>query len=234
MPIFTITGQISPFLHVQMNQGEKIYAESDAMVSMDSTLDLQGQMKGGFFSALTRRLANGESFFQQHIEASRGPGDILLAPGLPGGIEVLDVGKSQYLLNDGAFLAANDSVDLTVQTQGIGRALLGGTGGFFIMRTAGKGQLAVSGFGDIFTLPVEAGNDVLVDNYHVVAWDSQLNYDISASTIKNGFLGSLVNSVTSGEGIVNRFSGTGNVYICSRNQGGFLQWVSSSLQGVRQ
>jgi uncharacterized protein (AIM24 family) len=33
-----------------------------------------------------------------------------------------------------------------------------------------------------------------------------------------GFFGSIVNSVTSGEGLVIRFSGQGKVVICSRNK----------------
>jgi len=105
MPVFTPTGELDPFLHVSLRRGESIYCESDAMVMMEANLELRGQMQGGFLSALTRRLANGESFFQQHIRAERGDGDCLLAPMMPGGIEVLDVGKSQYNLNDGAYLA---------------------------------------------------------------------------------------------------------------------------------
>ena len=39
---------------------------------MESNLELKGEMRGGFFQALGRRLANGESFFQQSIEAVHG------------------------------------------------------------------------------------------------------------------------------------------------------------------
>ena len=82
MPVFTVTGDVDPFLHVSMRKGETIYCESDAMVMMESTLDLKGKMKGGLGSALMRTFANGESFFQQHIEAARGDGDCLLSPTL--------------------------------------------------------------------------------------------------------------------------------------------------------
>lgn len=54
------------------------------MVMMEGTLDLTGKMTGGLGSALMRRFANGESFFQQHIEATRGNGDCLLSPGVTG------------------------------------------------------------------------------------------------------------------------------------------------------
>ena len=84
MPVFTVTGDNDPFLHVSLRHGESISCESDAMVMMESNLDLTGRIQGGILGALARRLANGESFFQQHIKATRGDGDCLLAPTLPG------------------------------------------------------------------------------------------------------------------------------------------------------
>ena len=235
MPQFKVIGSVDPFLHVTLARGEKIYAESDAMVTMDCTLELKGKMQGGLMSALARRFANDESFFMQSIEATGGEGETLLSPNVPGDIEILEIGaQQQYYLNDGAFLAATDGVEIQVRTQGIGQALLGGTGGFFIMQTAGRGTLAVSGFGSIFGLDVNPGSDVIIDNYHVVAWDSRLNYNISTSTAKSsGFLAGLVSSVTSGEGIVNRFSGRGKVFVCSRNRSGFLGWIASKINKSR-
>jgi len=226
MAIFTITGDVDPFLHVSLRKGEKIYCESDAMVMMEDALDLAGKMTGGLGSALMRRFANGESFFQQHIEATRGAGDCLLSPVLPGTIQILEVGATQYLLSDGAFVAADSGVDLKVRTQSLGNALFAQSGGFFVMEATGQGKLAVSGFGSGFILDVEPGKEVIIDNAHVVAWDSQLRYEISVPSQQSGGMFSrLVSSVTSGEGIVLRFSGRGKVVICSRNRNAFASWV---------
>ena len=131
MPVFTVTGDNDPFLHVSLRHGESISCESDAMVMMESNLDLTGRIQGGILGALARRLANGESFFQQHIKATRGDGDCLLAPTLPGAIEVLDVGAVQYKIADGAYMAATEGVEVTAQMQNVGAALFGSTGGFF-------------------------------------------------------------------------------------------------------
>jgi uncharacterized protein (TIGR00266 family) len=226
MPVFSITGDVDPFLHVSMRQGEKIYCESDAMVMMEAALDLKGKITGGIGAAIMRRFANGESFFQQHIEAVRGDGDCLLAPTLPGAMQILDVGNQQYMLSDGAFVAATSGVELKVRTQSVGNALFAQSGGFFITETSGVGQVAVSGFGGISQLEVEPGRDIIIDNSHVVAWDSALRYDISVTTGGNsGFLSNLVNSQTSGEGMVLRFSGKGKVLICSRNSTSFQAWL---------
>ena len=232
MPKFSITGDVDPFLHVSMAQGEKIYCESDAMVMMEAALELKGKITGGIGAAIMRRFANGESFFQQHIEAVRGGGDCLLAPTLPGAMQVLDVGQVQYMLSDGAFVAATSSVELKVRTQSLGNALFAQSGGFFITETAGTGQVAVSGFGSISQLDVTPGNDVIIDNSHVVAWDNRLRYEISVTTGGNsGFLSNLVNSQTSGEGAVLRFSGSGHVMVCSRNRKAFQAWAQLGMQG---
>ncbi len=231
MAMFTVTGEIDPFLHVSLKRGEKIYCESNAMVMMENTLELKGRMTGGLGSALMRRFANGESFFQQHIEASGGDGDCLLSPALPGAIEVLDVGACSYMITDGAFVAAESGVNLNVRTQGVGSALFGQTGGFFICEATGSGQLAVSGFGSSFALDVMPGKAITIDNAHVVAWDSRLHHEISVATQGGGFLGQLVNSVTSGEGMVLKFSGQGKVIICSRNRENFASWLIKLMPG---
>lgn len=234
MPGFTVTGDIDPFLHVSLKKGEKIFCESDAMVMMEDTLELTGTVQGGLFQAAMRRMANGESFFQQRIEAVRGDGDCLLSPILPGGIQVIDVGHRQYNLSDGVYIAASSAVQVNAQSQGIGNALFAGTGGFLIGRTSGVGQVVVGGFGSLFMIEVTPNKEIVVDNGHVVAWDSSLHYEIAVSTARNqGFLGNLVNSVTSGEGVVLRFSGAGNVLVCSRNKENFLAWLTNSAKSSR-
>ncbi|CAM5549484.1 TIGR00266 family protein [Extensimonas sp. H3M7-6] len=230
MPTFTVTGDVDPFLHVSLRKGETIFCESDAMVMMEAPLDLTGSMQGGLVRAAMRRLANGESFFQQRIEAKRGDGDCLLAPNMPGGMQVLDVGARQYRMSDGAYVAATERIEVNARMQSLGNALFGGTGGFFIGETQGDGQVVVGGFGSLFTLDVAPGKDIVIDNGHVVAWDSTLRYEIAASTSQSqGLLRNLTNSVTSGEGVVLRFSGQGQVIVCSRNRQSFLAWLAEKL-----
>ena len=219
MPTFTITGDIDPFLHVSLGKGERIFCESGAMVMMEEPLQVKGQMRGGLGRALLRRLANDESFFQQEIEAVGGDGDCLLAPTMPGGIELLDVAPdSPYTLSDSSFLAAESGVEVNPRLNTLGGGLFGGTGGFVIMEATGRGKLAVSGFGSIFTLDVSPDRDTVIDNSHAVAWSSGLQYEVGMPRTGGGFFGSMVNSVTSGEGLVIRFRGRGKVVICSRNK----------------
>ncbi len=112
---------------------------------------------------------------------TRGNGECLLSPVLPGSIEMLDVGAAQYILSDGSFLAAEASVELRVRTQGIGAALCGDAGGVVVMETGGHGKIAVSGFGAMFVKDLTPERGVTIDNAHAVAWDSRLRYEVSMS-----------------------------------------------------
>lgn len=77
------------------------------------------------------------------------------------------------------------------------------------METTGEGDLFVSAFGDLIELEVTPDRPITIDNEHVVAWDSSLNYSIEVASGTFGF--------TSGEGLVNRFTGYGKVLIQTRN-----------------
>ena len=44
-----------------------------------------------------------------------------------------------------------------------------------------------------------------------------------------GFVGNIVNSFTSGEGLVIKFRGHGKVIVCSRNRASYLQWLATAL-----
>ena len=85
-------------------------------------------------------------------------------------------------------------------------------------------------------LDVEAGKDVIIDNTHVVCWDSTLRYEVSVTTASGGglggMIGNLVNSAKSGEGIVLRFSGSGKICVCSRNRDSFAGWVRKAIGGT--
>lgn len=97
---FEVTGGVDPLLTVQLDCGDKVLAESNAMVAMDGVLSLKGKSRGGVLKSFARKLFNDETFFQQYIEAKEGAGQVLLAPNIPGDIRILDVGDRQYLLSD--------------------------------------------------------------------------------------------------------------------------------------
>lgn len=229
MSTFEVTGNVDPLLTVRMQKGDVLFAESNAMVSMDKSLTLTGVARGGVLSSLGRKLLNDENFFQERFEAKEGPGTVLLAPTIPGDVKLLDIGARTYMLSDGAYLASTEGVTLEVKSQSLGKALFSRSGGLFLMKASGSGTLAVSGFGSVRSLTVTPDSPLVVDNGHVVAWDAGLKHELTVNTAHRGFFGKLIESAVTGEGIVLTFTGTGCVLVCSRNRGGFLDWIAGNL-----
>lgn len=224
---FEVEGGVDPLLRVTLEKGDSVATESNAMVAMDASLSLKGRTRGGFLNSLARKFLNDETFFQQWIEAEDGPGAALLAPTFPGDVRILPLNGREWMIADGCYLASTANVDVTTKMQGVGRALLADSGGFFVMKASGRGELAVSGFGSVREMEVRPDRPVLVDNGHLVAWDAALDYKITLKTGRSGLLGRVVQSQLTGEGFVLKFTGTGRVLVSSRNQGGFIDWIFS-------
>jgi uncharacterized protein (AIM24 family) len=72
-----------PMVRLDLAAGESVKAESGAMVASTPTVDVESKMEGGFLGALSRKVLTGEKFFFQTLKATRGPGEVLLAPIVP-------------------------------------------------------------------------------------------------------------------------------------------------------
>lgn len=189
MAKFTAQAGIDPLLRVDLDPGDEVAAERGSMVMMDAGLILKGKTRGGFFKSLARKFLNDETFFQQWIAAEDQAGTAYLAPSLPGGVKVLDVKDDGVMIADGCFLAATAGIDISAKAQGLGRAILSDSGGFFIMKAEGAGTLAVSGFGSLEEVEVTPDRPLLIDNGHLVAWDASLDYEITLQTGRSGLAG---------------------------------------------
>ena len=208
-----------PMVRVELTAGETIKAESGAMVASSPTIDVESKMEGGFLGALSRKFLTGEKFFFQTLRATRGPGEVLLAPTVPGEIVTMELdGVNEYMVQKDGFLAGAETIKLESQMQSLSRGLLGGEG-FFILKISGKGALLLNSFGAIHKVDLKPDQEYIVDNSHLVAWSGTTSYSIERAA--SGW----VASFTSGEGFVCRFRGPGVVYIQSRNPGSFGAWV---------
>ena len=208
-----------PMVRVDLAAGETVKAESGAMVAAAPTIDVESKMEGGFLGALSRKMLTGEKFFFQTLRASRGAGEVLLAPTVPGDILILELdGVNEYMVQKDGFLAGAEGVKIESRMQSLSRGLLGGEG-FFILKINGQGQLILNSFGAIHKIELRPDEEYIVDNSHLVAWTATTTYTIEKASA--GWIASF----TSGEGLVCRFRGPGVVYIQTRNPGGFGAWI---------
>lgn len=208
-----------PMARVYLSSGESLKAESGAMVAASPTIDVESKMEGGLLKSLSRKVLTGEHFFFQTLRASRGAGEVLLAPTVPGEIVVLELdGVSEYLVQKDGFLAGAETVAIESKMQSLSRGLLGGEG-FFILKIGGAGTLVLNSFGAIHRVELQPDEEYVVDNAHLVAWSATTSYKIERAS--SGW----ISSFTSGEGFVCRFRGPGLVLIQTRNPNGFGSWI---------
>ena len=207
----------APIAKVRLQKGEKLRIEPGAMVYQLGQIELEGKMNtngkkglGGALSALGRSVTSGEGFFISKVTANSNDAMIAIAPAVPGKIFALDVGAEHWRLNTGAFLASEEQVNYQMKRQKLSGALLGGTGGLYVMETTGSEKIDLDG-----------EQPVIIDNQHVIAWSSSLDYNIKVASGTFGF--------TTGEGVVNEFHGRGSVYIQTRNFESFAEHVSTLI-----
>ena len=202
-----------PALKVYLTRGETFKAESDAMVTMRDTIDVAGNLDGGLLGGLGRMLA-GEKFFFQNLTASRGDGDVLLAPTVLGDIIDVDLDGSYGLtVQKDGFFAGEAGIQVSSKMQNLAQGLFSGEG-FFILNITGRGKVFLSSLGAIHAVNLNPGEQIIVDNYHLVAWPGYMNYTIEKAS--KGW----ISSFTSGEGLVCRFTGPGTILIQTRNPKG--------------
>lgn len=177
----------------------EVILESGALHYMIGSITIDSQLPsmGGFLkSALTKEKAVRPRY--------RGTGTIFLEPTF-GHCNILELSGEQWILDKGAFLACDTGVQIDMYTNKSLTGLFGGEGFF---------QTSVCGYGKVFYFsrgPLEAinlrGETLVVDGSFAVARTASLEYRVEKAVKK------LFGSFTSGEGLVNTFTGTGTVMI---------------------
>ena len=143
---------------VHLPHGARIKAEPDALITMSGGVEVGACMDGGFVGGLLRSALGGESLFSQTLPASRSDGEVVLGATDVGDIELVRLQPhAPLLLSKGAFLAADEAVEVSTSTQRtVGGALFSGSG-LFVLRASGQGTLALAAHGAIMSYTLEPG-----------------------------------------------------------------------------
>lgn len=178
---------------------QEVIIEAGQMHYMRGTIDIQADMPsvGGFIKAkLTKEKAVRPRY--------RGTGEIYLEPTF-GECHIMDLKGEEWILDKGCFMACDSSVQIALHSNKALTGLFGGEG-FFQTSVSGHGKVLFNSQGPLETLHLN--NDVLtVDGSFAVARTASLDFRPEKATKK------MLGSWMSGEGIVNRFRGTGTVLI---------------------
>jgi uncharacterized protein (TIGR00266 family) len=206
---FQIIKEPMALLEVQMSAGEKITAESGAMVYMKGDVEVKTRTReGGLLKKIKVTALGGESFFVNDFVA-RGDCSIGLTGPPIGDVVQLQVRQSTgYIVQSGSYVASTQGVLIDTQWQGFTKGLFGSE--FFMLKVTGDGDLFANAYGGIVKKDLVAGERMLVDNYHLVAIGEQVRYNV----IK---VGGMKTTILGGEGLATECTGPGPVYFQTKN-----------------
>ncbi len=191
---YKIVGDNLQVLVIELDPGERVYAEAGALNHMSANIRMDVRARGGLVASLKRAIA-GETFFVTEFTAADGPGIVSFAGLAPGKIAVLELdGSREYLVQRGGFLAAEDGVEVTAgMARKLGAALFGGEG-LIMERIRGVGRVFLHACGDFVQYDLSPGETLKVDTGHLVALDADMDFDIQR-------VGGIKSILFSGEGL---------------------------------
>ncbi|MCD6448420.1 MAG: TIGR00266 family protein [Thermoplasmata archaeon] len=187
---YKITGDNLQIVTIELNEGEKVYAEAGSMVYMSENIKMEAKARGGLLKAIGRKFM-GETFFLTEFTPSGGKGFVAFAGNAPGTIFPLEIKEgNDFIVQKDAFLCAEDGVDLSVTFQRrLGSIFFGGEG-FILEKLSGKGMAFIHACGDFIEMELKEGESIRVDTGSVVGWEASVDYDIQrVKGIKTIFFG---------------------------------------------
>jgi uncharacterized protein (TIGR00266 family) len=200
--------------------GEQLKAEAGAMMAHSIGVELEAKVQGGLMKGLKRSILGGESLFMTTWTAPNEGGWVDVASNLPGDMAVLDV-SGEMNVTQGAWLAS--SIDIELDTKWGGFKNVFGDEGGFLIRCNGNGKIVVACYGAIEQIELGAGEKVVLDSGHLVAFDPSVEF-ITRKVTKG-----IMQTLKSGEGFVMEFTGPGRVLTQTRNPQGLIGWLTEAL-----
>src|SRR5438477_7211341 len=209
-----IIGTVLPVLELNMQPGDKVFAESGQLSWMSMAIQMQtsttaGGQQGGFVGALCRADADGTLFMTEYTAAG-GPGLLTFSAKLPGQILPMEVTPSSgYMVHRHGFMCGTPGVQFSIGfQQKLGAGVFGGTG-FRMQRLQGQGSAWVELNGEVVTYDLQPGNTLRVHPGHVGMYQESVQFNITTVPgIKNALFG--------GDGIfLATLTGPGRVWLQS-------------------
>lgn len=201
-------------LKFRLRQGQSVQAEKGAMMYKHKNIDIQTHgRKGGILKGVVTSALGSESFFVNTFTATHGPGELALVGPTMGDIKVIDVSMQGIILQSGAYLASDPSVQLDTKWQGL-RGFLSERD-FVMLHAAGPGKVWVSSFGGIIERELQVGEMLSVDTGHLVAFPETMQFSVHR-------VGGWKSTILSGEGLVTDLVGPGKILMQTRHLPAFV------------
>ena len=210
-------------LVVNLEQGEKITAESGSMTYIDPNVEVHTRKREkSILGSIGLSIFGRQSFWVNDYIASQATGEVAFVSAPIGDIETLEIKPNQgYVIQKSAYIASAGNVDLDVKWEGFTKGLFGQ--GLFMIKVTGEGTLFINTFGAIDKHTLKPGQTLIVDNFHLVAFSDTCNYKVTK-------FGGLKETLLGGEGLVTQITGPGDVYIQTKNLREFVEWLWTLIE----
>ena len=206
---YEIKGDTLPVVICYLENGERMITERGSMSWMSPNMKMETTSNGGIGKAFGR-MFSGEALFQNRYTATGGNGMIAFASSFPGQIRPWEIAPGkEIVVQKAGFLAAQESVELSIFFQKkLGSGLFGGEG-FIMQRLSGNGTVFLEFDGHIKEYELAPGQQIVVDTGYLAAMTAGCSIDIqTVPGVKNMLFG--------GEGIFNTvITGPGRVWLQS-------------------
>lgn len=181
-------------------QNETIRAESGALHYMMGQIEMTSKAPsvGGFLKSMV----SGETVFKPTYT---GTGEVYFGPPIFGEYFIMQLNNEEWILDQGAYVCSDINVQVDVFRNKALTGLVGGEG-LFQTKVSGTGTVILQAPGKVQQLHLQ-GHTLAVDGGFAIARSSSLDYTVRRASK------SLVGSFTSGEGLLNTFTGTGTVLL---------------------
>lgn len=192
-----------------MAAGEKITAESGAMVYMKGDVDINTRTReGGFLKKLKVTAFGGESFFVNDFIAKSDCSIGLTGPPIGDIVQLAIKPGNGFIVQSGSYVASTTGISLDTEWQGFTKGLFGSE--FFMLKATGEGDLFANAYGGIVQKDLVPGERMTIDNYHLVALGEQVQYNVIR-------VGGMKTTMLGGEGLATECTGPGPVLFQTKN-----------------
>lgn len=212
-------GAAFAYVEVELEPGETLVAESDAMSSMSADIDVTPKLNGGFFVGLMRKYLGSESLFINHYSnPASSSRNVTIVQATPGEIRKVDLNDESLFLTPGAFLACTPEIKFGLKWAGLVSFIA--REGLFRYEVKGTGSFWYGAYGALIEQQIDG--ETIVDTSHLVAYEPSLKLKLQLAS-------GLFSSFFSGEGLVTRVEGTGKMVIQTRSPTGLVSWLNPKL-----
>ena len=219
---YQIIGQTVPAVEMTLMAGESVFTQSGGMIWQTPGIQMTSNARGGLAKSLGR-MFTGESIFMANYTAQADNVKIAFGATVPGTVVPVNVGQTPIICQKGAFLCAEQSVQLdSTLTKKFTAGLLGGEG-FVLQKLSGSGMAFLEIDGDMVTYDLAAGAEMLVDTGNVVAFEQSVQYEVT--TVKG-----ITNILFGGEGLfLTKLTGPGRIILQTQNFNDFSSKIIARI-----